>query len=566
MRADQTRRPLVAFFVPLGAPLGVALVAGLAVAPAPLRAQAAGAGSAQGPAAAAAPPPASPPTAVSPAAGMGGTTGLRGLRPTAAPRTLSLQDAFALAVQQSFDLRIASARIDEARANVRKAWAMLLPNVALGGQYSFNFPEQRFSLGDPAQLEQQALLFNSIADLTAQAGAQSPDPNAQRAALERAEQLRKAARDIESAEIIEAVIQPAHVVDGQLQVQVPLFNGRAFPLLQNAYAGVDVSRIATRQARAAVIYGVARAYYQTIAAQRVARIAREQVQSAARHRDLAAQRVDAGVIIPLALQRAELDLARADQQARAADGAVKMAKAALGSLLGVVEDFELVEPPPVPPIEASGGFEELFQRALAARDDIRLQKESLGIADRGRTEAWMRLLPTVALTAAGRGTTNTQGLVNQPFTGTIGVAASIPIFDGGLTWGSIEESNARLRQELLRVQQLEALVEQEIRGTLDDLALKSEAKVTAERVAELARATRENTDRLFEAGVATSLDVTDASLAAFAADVDAARARFDLETARLGLAHALGELRPSDDLSPARLSSEEEARARRFIE
>jgi outer membrane protein len=492
----------------------------------------------------------------------GGTTGLRGLRPVANPRTISLDDAFGLAIQQSWDLRIAQARIDEAQARVRQAWAAILPNISAGGQYTFNYPEQKFSLGSQEQFEQQALLFNSLADLTAGAAAANPDPVAQRAALERAEQLRQAAKDIANSDVTEAVIQPAHVFDGQIQLQVPLFNARSWPMLQNAYGAVDITRIATRQARAAVIYGVARTYYQAVAAKRIVDIAHQQQESAKSHRDLAQQRVDEGLLTPLALQRAELDLARADQQAKAAEGGLKMAKAALGSLIGVVEDFDVADPPAVPAVESSGNTDELLQRAWNARDDLRVEKETLAIAERGRTDAWMRFLPVVALTASGRGTTNVAGLVSQPFSGAIGVAVSIPIFDGGLTLGAIDEANAKLRQEYLRVAQLEALVEQEVRGTVDDLQLKKEAKDTAERVAALAHATLENTDKLFEAGAATSLDVTDARLGAFSADVDAARARFDLETARLALAYSIGELRPQDDLAPKPLSDEEKDHAK----
>lgn len=499
-------------------------------------------------------------------ASAGGTTGLRGLRPVATPRTITLEEAFALAVQRSWDLRVAHARIDEAKANVTKAWSAVLPNVSFGGQYSFNFPEQSFSLGSAEQFQQQALLFGSIADITAASAAGIPDATARRAALERAEELRKVARDLERSEVTTAVIQPAHVLDGQLQIQVPLFSARALPALQNAYAAVDLTRLGVQQARAAVVYGVARTYFQVVATTKIVDIARRQVESAARHRDLAQQRVDAGVLTPLALQRAELDLARAGQQARAALGGLKLAKGALASLLGVVEDFDVTVPPAVPAVEEGQLPEGLIERARATRPDLRLQKEMLAVADRARSDAWGRLAPMVALTAAGRGTTNVQGLVSQPFTGTIGVAASVPIFDGGLTMGYIDEANARIRQELLKLQQLEALIEQEVRGTVDDITLKLEAKDTADRVAALARATKENTDRLFEAGVATSLDVTDASLGAFSAEVDAERARFELESARLGLAYALGELHPADELAPMPVTADDEARARAAAE
>lgn len=474
----------------------------------------------------------------------------QGLRPTANPQAITLEQAFTLAAQNSYDLRIANARIDEAAARVRQAWAILLPHVTLGGGYTYSFPESTFSLGDPEQFRQQALLFNSIADLTAAQAAQIPDPVQQRAALERAEELRAAADDLEASKVTEVQIQPTHAFDGQLQIQIPLFNGRALPLLQNAYSGVDVTRMFTEQARAEIIYGVARAYYQTAAAQRIVGIAEKQVESAKAHRELAAQRVEAGLLTPLAVQRADLDLARAEQQLKTAVGGGRLAKAALGSIIGAVDDFTVVEPPTVPALEL-GATDGLIERAFAARPDLKAQRESLVIADRMKTEAWMRFLPSIALVGTGRATSNTEGLVSNPFTGSVAVQAQIPIFDGGQTLGVLDETDAKLRQEQLRVRQVEEQIEREVRGAVDDLALKRDAVVTAERVAELARAQKANVDALFSEGVATPLDVADANLGAFSADVEAARARFDLETARLALAFTLGELRPVDDVKPA---------------
>lgn len=508
-------------------------------------------------------------TGASPAHAQAGQGRAQGLRPSAAPATITLEQAFTLAAQRSFDLRIAFAGVDEAEARVQQAWSVLLPHVTLGGGYTYSFPSSKFSLGDPAQFRQQALLFNTLADQTAAQAAQIPDPAQQRAALERAEELRATALEIERSKVSEIEIQPAHAIDGQLQIQVPLFNGRALPLLQNAYSGVDLTRLATRRARAEIIWGVARAYYQTAAARRILGIAEQQVDSARGHRDLTKQRADAGVLTPLALQRAELELARADQQRRGAAGALALAKAALGSLIGTVEEFEIVEPPPVPAVEAPGSAtatDELVARAFNARDDLRVQREALLIADRNRTDAWMRFLPTIALVGTGRATTNTGGLVSNPFTGSVALQAQLPLFDGGQTLGVLAETDAQRRQQLLRVGQAEEQIEREVRGAVNELALKRDAVETADRVAALARAQKENVDVLFAEGAATSLDVADAHLGAFSAEVEAARARFDLETARLGLAFATGELRPVDDVDPAPLAEAEADAARARVE
>ena len=491
--------------------------------------------------------------------------GLRPVAPGAVKKVITLQDATALAVQESIDLRIASAKIDEANARVHQAWSFVLPNVSLGGEYNFNFPEQTVAFGDDEQFKQQALLFNSLADLTEGAAAQNPDPIAQRAAQERAAQLRATANTLQNTRAQEIVVQPAHVVNGQLQLSMPLFSGRAIPLLQNAYTGLDLTKMGAKQARASIGFAVAQVYYQVAATQRIVEIARGQKDSAAHHLELAKQREEAGFLTELQRQRAELELARAEQQAKNAENGLRAAKAALGNLIGQEEDFDVVEPPAIAPAEVNGA-DVLVARATAGRTDVRMQRAALEIADRNRTDAWMRFMPSLRLVASGRYTTNTSGFVSEPFTGVVALQANVPIFDGGLAIGAVEESNAQVRMELLRARQLEQQVEQEVRGAVDEIALKAEAKDIAERVAMLAKAQHENAERLFDNGLATSLDVSDARLAAFASDVDAARARFDLEIAKLGLVRTLGELEPAPAFEPRPVEDADVDRARAFVD
>jgi outer membrane protein TolC len=248
------------------------------------------------------------------------------------------------------------------------------------------------------------------------------------------------------------------------------------------------------------------------------------------------------MLTALAVERALLDVKKAEQQATQARGAQRMAKAALAGIIGRTEDFDVDTPTPLAPVDDAAGVDALIARAWQQRLDLRVQKESVAIAERTRTEAWTRLLPSVQLVAQGRYTTNTSGLVSEPVTGAVILQASLPIFDGGMTIGTIREATAKLDAELLRVQQLEETIDREIRGTVDDVALKNETVATSTAVAELAHKQAANAEELFAQGVATDNDVRDARLAHFAADIDAARARLDLQTSRLGLAYALGEL------------------------
>ena len=498
-----------------------------------------------------------------------GTTGLAGLRAVEAPRLITLDDAFRMASERSTDLRITDLRLAESKAGVTKAWASLLPNISAGVDYTFNFPEQEASLGSAEQFQQQALLFDSIANITDGAAAQNPDPVARRAAQEQSAALRATAKDLRNTEVSSFVILPAHVVGADLTLAMPLFNARAFPLLQNAYSGVDLTRLSKQQAQAAVLWGVARTYYQLAATQQLVQTAGEQVAATRLHQQRTQNRNELGYETSLSVERATLEVKKAEMQERQAKGGLRAAKAGLASLIGVVDDFTVAAPPPVAAINETVPFADLLQRAWDSRVDLRVQKQLLAIADRGRQDAWLRFLPSVQLVAQGRYTSNTSGLTSQPFTGAVMVQGSIPIYDGGQTFGALDESAAKVSIELLRTRQLEENIERELRGTLDDLALKQENATTAAEVAALARRTAENADALYAEGAVTQTDVNDARLGAFAAQVDAHKAQFDLETARIGLAYAIGELSSytkSTDSEPAPLSNEEADKARATLD
>ena len=485
------------------------------------------------------------------------TTGLGGLRPVDQPKLLTLADAFRIAGEQSVDLRIASTRVDVARAQVTQAWSAILPRVSLGGDYTLNIPEQTAAFGSVEQNQSQALLFDSIAGLTAAQAAQIADPVQRQAALEQAATLSATAKGLREAPVAEFAILPRHVVQGSLTATMPLFNARSIPQMQNAYAAVNVSKLSTRQAQASVLWGVARTYYQLAATKQLVTTAEEQVQLTTRTRDLIKARQEQGYETTLALERSELDVKKAEQQVRSARGGLRAAKAGLAAVLGLVDDFDVEPPPPFQALEVQASFDDLLQRAWDSRIDLRVQKEMLVIAQRSRTDAWFRFLPSFQIQAQGRYTSNTSGFTSQPFTGAVIVQGSLPIFDGGQTIGVIDEANAKLSQEVLKVRQLEQTIERELRGSLDDIALKTENATTLTEVAELAKKTATNAEELYTQGVARQDDVSDARLGAFVAEIEAQKARLELENSRLGLAYAVGELAmtiKAEDTVPAPLT------------
>ncbi len=495
----------------------------------------------------------------------GGPTSRYGLIPRDAPPLIELGEAMTRATENNFDLRIANEKVVQQEAQVRKAWALLLPNVSLGGSYTYNYPEQTVAFGDEEQFRQQALLYSNLANIVEQSAAVQTDPQARRESQESAAQLRAVATQLENQKAADIVVQPAHLLGAQATFNMPLFNGRAIPLLQNAYDAVDVVELSNRQARAAIMLAVAQAYYGAVTAQELVQLSQKQLENSERHRTAVKDRVELGVATPLVLARAELDVARAEQQVRTSRNALQSALGALGFLVGEEEEFAVTAPDAIAAVELEKE-PDLVSRAVSSRIDLKIQKAALTIADRNRTDAWMMFLPSVNLTAQGRYTSNTSGFTSQPVTGALIISAQVPLYDGGQRYAALRESASKIREELLKVRKAESEIARQVRGNIADIHVKREGVVASERSLALAKDAAANAEALYEVGVATDLDVTDANLAVFLSEVDLLRQRLDLEQSRLGLLYVLGEFPEGVDAKPREISEKETDQARALMD
>jgi len=447
------------------------------------------------------------------------------------------------------DARIARERVVQGEAARRRAWALLLPTLSLAGAYThtctgglggIDCADRTANVGDPKTLQQQALLFRSLADIFGAAAEAATNPDD--AARLRAQQadLSGAADDIEGrAGSPPIVVQPASQLTGQLTVAVPLLNPRAYAAVQNAADGVDVATVGLAQARQTLALAVVRGYYAAYTGQRIVAASEKQVALAEAQRAAVAARVAAATLPPLALKRSELELVRARQTLAQARAAADNAVAVLGAALGRSEMFTLAQP--TPPAAVDGSEADLVEHALSHRPEVRVQRFALRIAERGTLDAWLQFLPTVGLSATARATSFTTGFVRDPVTGVVSLTASLPLYDGGQRYASLDDAASRTAEERVRLRQLQDRVAAQVRGNHRELAVRDEAvRLTAQALA-VATEARAQAQALFDAGVGTALDVSDTAVALFAVETEAIRAEAELAIARQSLRWALGE-------------------------
>jgi outer membrane protein len=478
--------------------------------------------------------------------------GLFGLvEPAGGRKPLTLNDALARVADTAPDVRIALQRAAQQDAQLRRAWALLLPTASLGAVYTHTCTggEDGVDCADRKtgglsadQIDQQALVFESLASIVDLAADAASDPDDIAALRAQQRDLEGAAAGIRQANTEGIVVQPASQVNGQLVVNVPLFNPRAYPALQNAYDGVDVARLAKEQAQQGLGLSLVRGYLAAFAAQRLVETAARQVEVTTAQRDVMKARVDGGTQPVLALKRAELERLRAEQSLAQAQAAADNGIAALGTVLGLTEMFTVVDPGDVDVDVDAADVAALADRAVTQRLEVRTQRLALQIAERGTTDAWMQFLPQVGLQASARATSFTQGFVRDPITGVLSISATLPLYDGGVRYAAMHESSARISEERVRLTQIEERVRAQVRGNARDVGVRVRAFALATEALAVAKDAAATAGALFDAGVGTALDVSETQVALFAAETEALRAELDLKSARLGLRWAVGDV------------------------
>jgi outer membrane protein TolC len=180
-------------------------------------------------------------------------------------------------------------------------------------------------------------------------------------------------------------------------------------------------------------------------------------------------------------------------------------------------------------------------QALKGRPDLKAQQDREANARLSASATKLERLPS--LQAFGDYGSNGTALNNSVPTRTVGISVKVPIFDGGRRDARREESASQYRAETVRTNDLKEQIELDVRLALDGLqSADQEVKVSQEGL-ELANNELTQARRRYDAGVAISVEVTDAQTRLERARDNQTDALYSYNLARLDLAQAMGSVR-----------------------
>jgi multidrug efflux system outer membrane protein len=407
-----------------------------------------------------------------------------------------LQDLIRTALDESKDLRLAVARVAEARAQLGVARAAQFPQLDSQASYTNqrfsekSFPFSAFGAGPASQISPQTEFYRTSLDLS---------------------------------------------------FELDLW-GRLRRATEAAGAELLASEDNQRTVLTTLIGDVAQTYFDLLELDREADIDRRTLDSRQASRDLVRRRLEVGLTSELDVQRAEADLATAAATVPEVERRIAQTENRLSILLGrnpgSIARGTVLGDQRVPPAVPAGLPSDLLER----RPDIRQAEQRLVAANARIGEAKAAFFPRISLT--GMFGVESAAL-SDLFTGPArvwqaGPAVSWPIFHGGQLLGNLRTTQAREQEALIQYQQT---IQQALRDVEDalvfhqkaqDIRRERERRVAAQRRA-LALA-----NLRYENGLSGYLDVLDAQRQLFTAEIDLASTTRDQLTAVVQVYKALG--------------------------
>jgi outer membrane protein TolC len=444
--------------------------------------------------------------------------------PARADRTLTIDDALALARTHNRDLRAARERVAEANAGVEQARAALLPTVAARGKYTHNYRGIDFDVN--ALLQPAFDVAQAVRDTTNLVN--------QMAAIDAA-----VARDQAQLKSQPAlVILKEEELDGDVSASVPVVAPPLYYALSAARAVRDASGAGYQVTEADVLVAVAQSYFAAAGTDELVVARHGAVKVATETFDVAKARVAAELANQVESTRAETALVRAEQDLAEAENAKAAAYRALATLIGVHDPIAVQAAPALP--AEPGAFEALVGQARAHRPDLAVARATIVAAEASaRASAW-RWAPTLSAFGFLHGQ-NYAGFTLDKYAWGLGLQLDWLVFDGGVRDAQRHVAEAQGRAAEARLELLADRVSDEVANARGSLETKRKGVAAAERSVALARETLRLVRAQYEAGTVKQLDVLQAQDALAGAEIALAQAHFDVALADLQLRRAAGE-------------------------
>ena len=457
---------------------------------------------------------------------------------------LTLKEALLLADEQNLNLKAAKVKIDTARAQLKQAWAMLLPNISATFSWAHMGTPTDAAASSRSTLTTVGEAFNGIGGQMAQDTSATELPGLGPVPVNSmlgpvvsglGDGLNTAAGMVPKVEVTDAL-------QFNLTVGLSIVNVAGWFQLRMLDEVTDITTLGVEDGRQQILAGVAQAYMAALLCGEVVKVQRVQLKSALDQLSLAQGRYDRGADVKLSVIQAQFGVEKQRQALIDAIWTYETARDTLANLL----DLDGL-PVPQPTHFRGVGVttdEELEQEAISQNRTLQINRMTQHVNELNLDAAIAGFFPTLSgfwkydytwseLWMNGASDWNGSG------SWTMGVSLSIPIFDYS-KFGVLDERKASILSTQLSMDTTEASTRAAVRKAKREYYSALFSVDNAKRQVELAREALALTEAAYRNGASTFIDVSDARNNVAAASVAYITAGIQSELSLISLISTLG--------------------------
>ena len=339
-----------------------------------------------------------------------------------------------------------------------------------------------------------------------------------------------------------SVVGPFNVFDARASVNQSVFDFSSIRRFQASKAAVRAAKADIENTDDQVAAQVAKAYLSALRADADVEAGKANVDLAEAVLKSTENQKTAGTGTGIEVTRARVQLSNERQRLLIAENDRRRAYLQLLRAMNVRLDtrVELTSKLAYVPVDAET-LESARADALKLRSDLKAQQEREQNARLASSATRLERVPS--LMAFGDYGSIGTGLNNAFPTRTYGVSLRVPVFDGGRRDARRVESASQFRQERIRTNDLKDQIELDVQLAIDSLRSTEDQVKVAEEGLTLSENELAQARRRYEAGVANSLEVTDAQTRLARARDNRIAALYSFNQARIDLGQATGAIR-----------------------
>ena len=341
----------------------------------------------------------------------------------------------------------------------------------------------------------------------------------------------------------QVTVQSLNALAGVAQLNLIIFDAHSWPTYLSARSNYQAQKFASGETKRQLAFEVGSAFLNTLGTEQLLVAAQHRLEYARQSLEAAKARYAGGLVSVNDVTRAELDYATAQMGITQTQGQVETTYLQLGYLLDLPDLAHKKLSSPdllLQSAEAAAGPQDpLISAAQSRRLDLNSLRWQAKAQRALMIEPVLQWLPSLSFTGQYR-YTNESGLTGRTTNWNVGLTMSWTIFDGLSRNGSYKQPQALTTVADLGFRAAFRQVELDVRDALVLLSSQQASLKQAEVALEYARKNAAEIAQLYRQGLSSALQVADANVQLYDAEVQFVRQRYGLAIAYLNLEAAQG--------------------------